>query len=244
MKWQVEKAGYYLSWLDPARFLPACGSVVWAAAEPLDGRKRVGALFLLAHSCVYIRFSANPRNSIPHFPVIVSMKLRYLLAWGLVFWGIAPASGAEGPISPVSVCEVLQDLDSFAGKVVALLGRYSVRQNGRWVSEDQCSHPVATEGYTWPAVIWLTQDSKEAPVLPNPIEFNEPILYRKLQQMHQHTSLVAFRFGNPDYDRWSIVYGRIETVTPLKKSAGFGKIGAPAQIFFRGDGAIFFFSDK
>jgi len=35
------------------------------------------------------------------------------------------------------------------------------------------------------------------------------VLNKKFVEMVKHTSLGKFRFGNPEYDRWAVVYGQV-----------------------------------
>jgi len=55
---------------------------------------------------------------------------------------------------------------------------------------------------------WRTRTAAQAP---GDFELDAVALSRKLALMQQHTSLGKFRFGTPDYDRWAVVYGRVET---------------------------------
>ena len=48
------------------------------------------------------------------------------------------AMAADPPLVPLTVCEVLHDLASNEGKTVAVLGRYSFRENGRWMGAQVC----------------------------------------------------------------------------------------------------------
>jgi len=140
---------------------------------------------------------------------------------------LAPA--AEPPLLPLTVCEVLHDLPALDGKTVAVVGRYSFRQNGRWMGEQACEAALST-----PPLLWLTEDAKGAPKPPDDFELDAAILRRKLADIQRHTSLAKIKFGNPDYDRWAVVYGRIETRKgdDLKQAA--------ANLVFRGSGVLVF----
>lgn len=70
------------------------------------------------------------------------------------------APGADAPIVPHTVCEILHDLATFESGPVAALGRYSFRQDGRWLGEQAC------DGASNPPVLWLTEDGKEGPKPP------------------------------------------------------------------------------
>src|ERR1035437_10829749 len=107
------------------------------------------------------------------------------------------ALAADPPLVPLTVCEILHDLPSYEGKTVAVLGRYSFRENGRWMGEQVCDprSPV-------PPLLWLMEDSKDGPKPPGDLDLDGVALHRKFVEMRQHTSLGRFRFGTPAYARW------------------------------------------
>jgi len=147
-----------------------------------------------------------------------------------VLCGIARA--ADPPVVPLSVCEVVRDLVSLDGKSAAVVGRFSFRATGRWIAEQVCD---SADG---PAVetpqLWLVEDPKEAPKLPEPFEMAAPALHKKFAEIGRRTSLGKFRFGTPDYDRWAVIYGRVEA----RKGDDAKKI--PANLVIRGSGVILF----
>lgn len=162
------------------------------------------------------------------------------LAWAVVLAAVpgsyyAPAAPvAAAPVTPMTVCEVLRDLPAETGKTVAVLGRYSYRVNGgNWVSEDTCGTPAPGQPPGPTAEFWMTVD-RNAPRLPDDYELDAPALHRKLAEMQRHTTLAKFRFGTPDYDRWAVVWGRIEP----RKSDETPK--AAANLFYRGEGTIYY----
>jgi hypothetical protein len=114
---------------------------------------------------------------------------------------------ADPPVVPVTVCEVLRDLSSNQGKDLAVLGRYSFRSSGMWVAEQACL-PAITGAATLPLV-----EDKDAPKLPESYTLDAVALHRKLVDVQHRTSLGKFRFGTPDYDRWAVIYGRVEKRT-------------------------------
>ena len=59
-------------------------------------------------------------------------------------------------------------------------------------------------------------------------------VHRKLAEMQHHTTLAKFRFGTPDYDRWAVVWGRIE---PRKADE---PRKAAANLSYRGEGVIYY----
>jgi hypothetical protein len=139
------------------------------------------------------------------------------------------APAAEAPLVPYTVCEILRDPAMYEGKPIAALGRYSYRQDGRWLSEQACQDAAAM-----PPVIWLTEDTKDGPKAPNNFELDGVVMSRKLADLRKRTALGKFRFGSSDYDRWAVVYGRVES----RKGDAAKK--APAGLVFRGDGVVIF----
>ena len=95
--------------------------------------------------------------------------------------------------------------------VAAVVARYSFDQSGRWLAEDRC-------------------DPKLGPAVPDVVELDKEVLHRKLAMIRQNTKLATPKFGSPYYERWAVVWGRIE-------------FKSPASLFYRGDGAVFFFAD-
>lgn len=145
----------------------------------------------------------------------------------------AAAAIADAPLAPLTVCEVLRDLPSHEGKDLAVFGRYSFRTTGRWVGEQACAPPIDA-----PPELWLVEDPKEAPHPPADFEIDGTALHRKFLDMTKHTSLGKFRFGTPDYDRWAVIYGRVE---PRK---GDDAKKAPANLLIRGSGVIVYVSPE
>ena len=143
------------------------------------------------------------------------------------------ATAADAPLPPVTVCEVLADLPGHEGKDFAVLGRYSFRRDGRWMGEQNC-----TSGASGPSVLWLAEDSINAPKPPGTFELDATVLNKKFAEMLKHTSLGKFRFGTPDYDRWAVVYGRV-----VARKGDDAKT-APATLEFRGSGVIIFLTTE
>ena len=146
------------------------------------------------------------------------------------------AAAADAPIAPITVCEVLSDLPAHEGKDFAVLGRYSFRRDGRWMSEHSCGGASSADG---PApVLWLNEDSSTAPKPPGSFDLDASVLNKKFGEMVKHTTLEKFRFGNPEYDRWAVVYGRVVG----RKGADSKK--APADLVFRGSGVVVFLTTE
>jgi hypothetical protein len=151
----------------------------------------------------------------------------------LVLFGLLPVSAfAADPIVPLTVCEVLTDLPAREGKDIAVLGRYSFRQEGRWIGEQACAGAGST-----PA-LWLVEDAGGGPKPPSDFELDAGSLNRKFAEILKHTALGRFRFGTADYDRWAVVYGR---VAPRK---GEDAKKASAELVFRGSGVVIFLTTE
>ena len=143
---------------------------------------------------------------------------------------VASAVAADPPpLAPVTVCEVLADLPAHDGKEFAVLGRYSFRRDGRWLGQDACR---GTAG-----ILWLNEDST-APKPPGNFDLDASALNKKFADLVKQTALGKFRFGTPDYDRWAVVFGRVEA----RKGDDGGK--APAELVFRGSGVVVFLTTE
>jgi hypothetical protein len=139
-----------------------------------------------------------------------------------------PAVCADSAIVPLTVCEIVRDLGMYQDKPVAVLGRYSFRQNGRFLAEQSCEQPGSDPK------LWLVEDTKDGPRPPNDFELDASVLERKWAEVRKRTALAKFRFGTPEYDRWAVVYGRVEM------RRGEASKAAPADLVFRGDGVVVF----
>jgi hypothetical protein len=151
----------------------------------------------------------------------------------VAFFMAAFAAAADPPIPPVTVCEILADLPAHEGKNVAVLGRYSFRRDGRWIGEQSCEPAIAV-----PSILWLTEDSIDGPKPSANLEFDVAVLNKKFAALTRRTSLGKFRFGNPEYDRWAVVYGRVVS----RKGDAAQK--AAADLVFRGDGVMVFLTTE
>jgi hypothetical protein len=142
--------------------------------------------------------------------------------------GVA-AFPADAPLVPLTVCEVVRDLAAREGQALAIVGRYSFRSNGRSLEEQACD-PAATV----PPQLRMVEDRVDSPKPPDTYELDAAELRRKLADIQKRTSLGKFRFGSPDYDRWAVVFGRVEA------AQGDEARKMPANLIFRGDGVVVF----
>ena len=155
----------------------------------------------------------------------------------IALWAIA-APAADTALEPMTVCEVLKDLPSLDGKAVPVLGRFSFRRDGRSLNQEACGEKPAPGEPLPPNSIRLSDDSKTGPKPPDVFALDGVAVTHKLKLVQEHTSLRTFRFGTPDYDRWAVVYGRVE----IDKS----KPAAPAiaRLVYRGDGVVLFLHEN
>jgi len=168
------------------------------------------------------------------------------------FWlsGWGAGAGAPASLEPVRVCEIVQDLNAYRGKAVAVLGRYSFRANGRFLSETACESKLKTGTFEWPAALRLQADTGSAPKPPDGFDIDSAETGRKLSLVRKTTALGKFRFGSLEYDRWAIVYGRVEEAKDLQAPPADAKASkselepAPAYLTYRGDGVVFFLSGE
>jgi hypothetical protein len=90
-------------------------------------------------------------------------------------------------------------------------------------------------------MLWLTEDSTDGPKPPANFEFDSAVLNKKFAALTRHTALGKFRFGNPEYDRWAVVYGRVVSRASRK---GDAPQKTPAELVFRGNGVVVFLTTE
>ena len=159
--------------------------------------------------------------------------------------------GGEPALRPLTVCDVMQDLSAYDGKVVAVVGRFSSRQTGRWLGEQKCGQKLVTGDQEWPNAFWVVYDPAAAAKPPAVLAVDAAILAQKLRAVKLGTSLTKLRFGSEDYDNWALIYGRVETrkdlvtVTPSgtrKNGFGYGE-SSPARLVCHGEAEVVFLND-
>jgi hypothetical protein len=157
-----------------------------------------------------------------------------MMLWGRtfsLFVCLLALTAADPPLDPVPVCQAALNWKDYDGQPVAVLGRYSFReagpQKGRWLDQQACDGQTARE------VIRLSLDPQAAPKPADQVAIDERALEARLASIKEHTALGKFRFGSADYDRWAVVFGKLQR-------AGEHDL----QLVYRGDGAVFFLADK
>jgi hypothetical protein len=141
----------------------------------------------------------------------------------------AALCAADRGIVAISVCELFRDLPAHEGQTVAVVGRYSYRTNAHWLDQQGCQ-PAPDPA---PA-LWVVENLNDGPKAPSVFQFDAAELDKRLLEVQQHTPLGKFRFGSTDYDRWAVVYGRVE----LRKGEDAAKFGA--NLVIRGNAMIIF----
>jgi hypothetical protein len=152
--------------------------------------------------------------------------LRLAIVFGIAAGGAAPQ---EAPLVPRTVCDVVANLASLGGGSVAALGRYSFRATGRWLDEQACDPAPAV-----PPRLWLEEDAAGGPKPNGVLELDAAAVRRELAEVQKRTTLGKFRFGTPDYDRWAVVYGRVEARRDEQTGA------LVPTLVYRGSGALIF----
>ena len=79
----------------------------------------------------------------------------------------------------------------------------------------------------------MVEDAKEAPKPPEHLNLDSAALKSKFALVQRRSSLGNFRFGTSDYDRWAVVYGRVERKEPSDSNHK-----AAANLVFRGSSVI------
>jgi hypothetical protein len=162
------------------------------------------------------------------------------------------AMAADAPLLPVTVCELIGNPEQYDGKAVAVVGKFSFRESaGRYIGEASCRKKLLSGTAEWPSTFRVVFDPRGAPKPPDVFAVSSGLLNRKLEELKERTPMGKFRFGSLDYDRWAVVYGRLEfrrdlhtvTITPaVGKTAGLEP--SPAQVICSGEAAVMFIPDE
>jgi hypothetical protein len=139
----------------------------------------------------------------------------------------------------------MQNPAVWRGKTVAVVARYSFRENGRFLSEEGCENRPASGSFVWPAAMLVRLDASSGPKLPEGFDIDATATTRQLRLLRKATPLGKFRFGSLEYDRWAVAYGRVEEAPEFAAPPGTVKPGrqgpepAPLHLVIRGDSLIF-----
>lgn len=175
-------------------------------------------------------------------------RLFIALVASLAVFPAATSRAADAVMEPVRVCEALLGPGAYDGRAVALLGRFSFRESGRFLSEETCGKELKTGGVVWPPAVRLAEDSKSAPRPDGGLQIDAAAMDRKLAAVRERTALRRYAFGSPEYDRWAIVYGRLEVNREFANPSGGapepGRPLLPGTLLYRGDGVVLFIHDR
>ena len=160
----------------------------------------------------------------------------------------AAAAAPEPPLIPVRVCEILENLHAHEGQTLLVLGRFSFREGGRFLSEQVCPAKAAADGISKaissPKALRIVIDPKSGPKPPDRLAVDSALLDRKLSLVKQATTLATFPFASTDYDRWAVVYGRVEAEPAHEKPRKGEFEPATARVVCRGEALVIFLSDR
>lgn len=127
-----------------------------------------------------------------------------------------PAGPREAGVDLLTVCELAERLQAQDTEPFAVVGRFSFREHGHYLSESAC--PRGPDGAA-PVVFEIVYDGKTGPVPPARLGFGQALVESKLASVQAKTRLAEFRFGAAEYDRWALVFGRIGP-PPAQKEKG------------------------
>ena len=162
-----------------------------------------------------------------------SILPRIVQTFGVLMLACIPAFAAEGAATapPATVCEVLAHPDDYSGKPVVVVGRFSFREYGRFISEKGC-------------VLRVVLDGKNGPVPPDSFAVDNAAASRKLAAVRKTTPLATFRFGSSEYDRWAMIYGRVEPVQTAEKHGTHEFDDASGQILCHSQTLLIFLREQ
>lgn len=186
----------------------------------------------------------------PTLGVLMSGMLR-LSASGVMLCSLggildSKALAADQNLKPLTVCDVLDDLPHYVGKIVPVLGRLSSNLfDGAWLSEGHCSNKVEPIDPNWPYAIYLgCPDEARPPRVHEKLEINKAALQAALSRLRKTTTLKHYdstvvKEPSKKVERvrkretWSIVLGRI-VASPQGQT--YGAVRARAELC-AGEGA-------
>lgn len=198
------------------------------------------------------RSAGNPWRATHVYLELLQETVRFLRRSLALLWLLGPLlSGGEPALQPLTVCEIMKDLAAYDGKVVAVVGRFSFRQSGRWLGEQHCAQKLVIADQEWANAFWVRYDPVSAPAPPAVLAVDGVLLAQKLREAKRNTALTKFRFGSQDYDAWAVIYGRVETRKDMvlvsadgtrKNGFGYGE-SSPAQLVCHSEAVVVFLNE-
>ena len=182
---------------------------------------------------------------------MIALYLAIPIGIGAQGTSVASVRAEHTQATLLTVCELLENVDQYAGKVVAVVGRLSSAPfDGAWLSENGCSGKVPRSDPHWPFAIFLGcfEDRR-----PNPdegkLDINAETLKAKLDRLRKTTQLdyymplIAPRPGEaaqkpqPKKESWAVAFGRIKP-SPTGQKGWYGAVRAQAQLCSSSDSKL------
>jgi hypothetical protein len=162
---------------------------------------------------------------------------------------VEPRAGEAGPLKPLTVCEVLGDIQRYKGKPLAIIGVMVSNGEAGGLTDGGCGQLLVTGEHHWANYITEQWNSRFAPSPPAEFQLDPGTTTEKSARVKAHTPLTVRKgFRGREYvDRLEVVYGRFETRERFVEvhfhdgvhGNGFGHLGfAPAQLLIAGEDSI------
>lgn len=165
---------------------------------------------------------------------------------GILLIGTLGISTASAKLRPVTVCEVLEHLDFYNDKMIAVVGRFSSNAfDGAWLSEGVCDAKVRPRDSNWPYAIFIGCFNGKEPPRVHVLQVDRDALQAKLSKLRRTTSLGYYHplilpkpglegnateetqaAGKQVKEHWAVIYGRVSSAP----AGGFGAVRAAAEI--------------
>jgi hypothetical protein len=181
-----------------------------------------------------LRFRTGQRSVVHPMKTARRFGLSMLGAIAAISIAATAAQAAPPTLKPVTVCEVLEDLPLYTGKMVAVVGRLSSDLlHGAWLAESDCRGVESRQ----PNSTYTIELSCYGDVRPSPISsrlsFDQQVLQVKLDRLRRSTVLgyhdVIVMSPQREYstvqkrDKWAIIYGHIQSYA----RSGYSPDGKP-----------------
>jgi hypothetical protein len=154
---------------------------------------------------------------------------------------VAAVMNAQEPTPEIlRPCEIAQRIEALHGTPIMLVGRFSFRETGRSLSEARCADN--SDG-SRAIVLEVRYDATNGPKPPSGFSVDEAAVRRKLALVKQTTSLQRFKFGSIEYDRWAMVFGRLERIGDAEGSSKSSQAAPVARIVVRSESYVIFLVD-
>ena len=184
------------------------------------------------------------------------------LSLALLVPGMFRRPKSDQQLKPVTVCEVLGNLQKYSDQDLAILGRLdcgsSVIDRTCFLVEKQCERPIATETFVWPSKVLIVDywhEGMPKPPTGNP-QIDQPTLTEKLSLIRKSTKLglhkvalfktegrtITFSHFDDVKDEWGVAYGKVFNALKIgwdnscvEAGCGDGFFGAPAALIINPD---------